>query len=135
MQTKITSTTIRRKVEVPAMIEYLRNRTSRNVALAGFHFTIALYFLVVTHNIGTTTIGSHDYIPVSGLLTLSLALCFIYAGSAKLYVRTTDKVLKLLIEEMFPDDAESSLLAHLSEVQKAQRNKQDDHDASTQPAI
>ena len=92
------------------MIEILRKRTTRNVPLAGFYLTIALYLLGMTYGFGTVRIGYHNFVPVSGLVSLALALCFIYMASVKLFVRTTDKVLKLLTEEMFKDDTEASIL-------------------------
>ena len=116
---------IRRKAEASTMIEMLRKRTTRNVPLAGFYLTLALYFLFATYSIGTTRIGQDNFVPVRGHVTLALALCFIYAASMKLFVRTSDKVLKLLTEEVFKDDSEARVLTMFDKVQASHARRQE----------
>jgi hypothetical protein len=108
---------MKRECEVVEMTEALRRRTTRNVAAAGSLFTVALLFFLMSYKIGTIRIGSHYFIPVEGLATFAIAICFIYAGTVKAFVSTSDKVLHFLIGEIVKRDGEVSHLAKLSELQ------------------
>jgi hypothetical protein len=114
---------VRRKAEVAAMIRILRKRTTRNVPLGVFCLFFALFFLAMTYGY-TTTIEYRNFIPVDGLVTLALALCSIYAASLCLIVRTSDKVLKHVMEEMFSDDGEAIFPKKLNGVKAALPKKQ-----------
>jgi hypothetical protein len=87
----------------------------------------------MTYLIGTTTIGNRDFIPVAGLVHLAIAICFLYAGTTKLFVRTTDKVLYLLIEELVNRDAAISHQAKLTGLQEVSLRKQAAHRMTDKP--
>jgi len=116
MDSNLSSSKIRRKAEAATIIEMLRKRTTRNVPLAIFNLTFALFFIFQTVSIGTRQIGSHDFVPVQGLVTLALALIFVYATSVNLFVRTSDRVLLILTEEIFKHDSEAQVLTMLNTV-------------------
>jgi len=117
------SSEVRRKAEVAAMIRILRKRTTRNVPLGVFYLFFALFFLAMTYGY-TTTIEYRNFIPVDGLVTLALALCSIYAASLCLIVRTSDKALKHVMEEMFSDDGEARFPQKLNGVKADLPKKQ-----------
>ena len=98
---------MRYKAEAAEMVDALHRRATRNVPLAGIYLTIGLIFLVFACDIGTVKISRHQFIPVSGLVTLALAFCFIYAAARRLFVRTSDKAIKVLIEALLNNDADS----------------------------
>jgi len=100
----ITSVDARHKLEAAEVADALRRRTTRNFPLAGFYLTLAVYFVIATYSIGTVKIGSHHFVPVGGLVTFGLGLVFMYAAARKLFVRTSDKAVKVLIAALMDAD-------------------------------
>ena len=119
MDSTLSSYKIRRKAEAATIIQMLRKRTTRNVPLAIFNLTLAHFFIYQTVCFGAKPIGMHDYVPVHGLVTLALALFFVYAASVNLFVRASDRVLLLLTEEIFKHDSEAQVITMLNTVQNS----------------